>query len=233
MTELAAVMQQLEEAIASVRGINGVLQPPTEQFTETDEDRIVTVSVDADGNFTQIKVASGWEDRLEPEMLQSRINEVIVRAVVHRLGLNPDMTQDEADALVEQIGLPSQVQQKDRDMAEQMVFEQSRDFEQLVEQVGADSGRALEELYKNLDRLDAALSSQDTPTQEQRYYSKNRMVSVLSNGQDIREVSFKENWLDIPRSGTTITICFNEILEQLPQTGSGSGWDDTLSHFIG
>lgn len=222
MDELSQAMNLLEQAIADMRNMP-TFQPQTD-FTETDEDHTVEVTVDAEGKIANIRVFNGWEDRIEASMLADRINMTLGRANLRKMGVDPDFEGPDGTEAPELIDLnqtppQAEVTAEDRKAAQEMSEQSYAEFLQRVENTKRNRAEVMEDIQRKFDELDAVLAGAATPSEDQRYFSDNQMVSIESDGVSMGNVEIKDSWLNSPRSGLTVTQCLNEALQQVPQSG--------------
>lgn len=223
MDQLEQAMANLEQTMAQLRSFP-VLQPQTD-FSEIDDQRSVEVIVDEAGNISAIKVLNGWEDRIPTEELTGRINQILARAMVRAMGIDPDddyadlpdLSDEQLPTLDEATSVT--VSADDKAAAAAFVDERYAEFVEMVEYTKNHQEEILEDIQRRFDELDSVLT-ESPMTEKKRYYSENRMVSLTSDGAGIGDVQISESWLKGSRSGLTITQCLTEALQQAPQASA-------------
>ncbi len=232
MDDLARLMDKLSESIATLNRLSASLNPPEEDFVETDEDRVVSVESRPDGSLIAIKIANKWEETLEPEELAPRIEQVLAIAQMRAMGLGMGELTGRDAIEAPQIDLEDvEPTAADRAAAQRASAASYEQFVAKVDQAMADEGATLERFYVGLEKLDAALAraEADEPETEERIYSENHNVWAVITPGGLSGFGFKEGWLE-KQSATNLNICLAEIVAQLPAT-EGPALTDVMRQF--
>lgn len=232
MDDLARLMDQLSESIATLNRLSNALNPPEEDFIETDEDKVVSVESRPDGSLIAIKIANKWDEKVEPEELSGRIEQVVAAAQLRAMGLGSGALTGKDAIEAPDLDI-SNVQPTAADWAaaERLSAASYEQFVAEVDEAMADEGATLERFYNGLERLDEALNSVDAPQTEDeaRLYSENHNVWAVATPGGLSGFGFKEGWLD-KQSATTLNICLAEIVAQVP-AADGPPLADVLRQF--
>lgn len=222
MTELpfdeGELMAELEQAIADLNAFASTFELPDGDVTEHDRRGVVAVTVSPGLSVTTITVLPTWEEKVPAPELALAVDEALGRATTRALGLDPDAdAQPEPDARPAPI--TPQVRAEARrtiDQAERRLLDQAatmgRDFRAGEDRIDA----LVAQMESAITATELAQSPDALPDSPQRVYSANRMVSMATTGMSFMATDINQNWLK-GRSGTAVTQCLAEILEQAPQ----------------
>ena len=224
MDELNQLMAELPQSISTLNKLSESLDPPTEDYTETDADRVVTISCRPNGALISIRIADNWRNKIEPDMLADRLNQTMAAAQLRAMGIGSveltgkGRSRDDDSASQERIDLTSvQPTAADRKQAEQYAQRSYQEFVNRVDEAVRDEGAALERFYSGMDKLNRALADEvpDAADEEQHIYSENHKAWAVLTPAGVNGFDFKANWVK-NQTGITLTNCLREIIEQLP-----------------
>lgn len=232
------LLADLDKELRSVLGALQNFSPVTEDVTMSDETETVRVTVRPDTSLAAIQVAPTWTDKVEPEALAGVIGDVLGRAQARAMGFDVDRLEagDQTEVVVDEARVEADRARMIRDAEETLLRpsteeELQRKIESLPGTVDAALARFDDEIARlqNLDDSDLPQDPEEfTPGEGYGVLveSENRMVGVRVVAGLVAEVTFKESWL-ASRSGNTLTECFTQIIDQLPevvaaQTGQGA-----------
>ncbi len=214
----SSLMAELEQTIADLNAITAAFTMPEAEVTETDRRGVATATVSPHLAVTRISVQPTWEHTVTAAELPAALDDAIGRATMRAMGLDPD-GEESPDSLSGAAPITGAVRAEAHRTVQQT--------EQRLLDQAATQGRDPRATEDHIDRLvaqmEAAISAAERaqaegPLQDEpeRLYSDNHMVSMASNGVSLMGTEINQNWLR-GKSGTAVTQCLSEILDQAPR----------------
>ncbi|HPZ49034.1 MAG TPA: hypothetical protein PLA44_04145 [Propionibacteriaceae bacterium] len=217
------LMAELEQAIADLNSLATSFQMPEGDVTETDRRGVASATVTPDLAVSALSVVPTWENKIPAEELAMAIDEALGRATTRAMGIDPDADPEAAAADEPPADAPTPVTAADRAEARQTLHDVEERMLNQAAAMGRDERAAEDHIDRMVAQMESALSAAERaqaegtlPDEPNRFYSANKMVSMASTGMSFMGTEINLNWLR-GKSGTAVTQCLAEILEQAPQ----------------
>ncbi len=214
------LMAELEQAVADLNSFATAFDVPEGDVTESDRRGVVSATVNPNLAVVSIVVKPTWETTVPAEELAVCVDEALGRATTRAMGIDPDAAPDEA---AEPDTGPAPITAADRAEARRTVEETERRMLDSAAALGRDPEAAANRIDAMVAQMEAAITASEQALDRgelsedpNRYYSANRMVSMASSGMSFMGTDINVNWLR-GKSGTAVTQCLTEVLEQAPQ----------------
>jgi|JI8StandDraft_1071087.scaffolds.fasta_scaffold89293_2 hypothetical protein len=215
------LMAELEQAVADLKAFASAFTLPEGDVTETDLTGVVAATVTPGLAVRSIVVQPTWENVVEAGRLAACVDEALGRATSRAMGIDPDLAID-LDAEEAPSG-PAPVTASDKAEARRTVADMERHLLDQAASIDRDPEAAATRLEQLVSQMESAIAATERAQAEgipdgepDRLYSANRMVSMASNGMSFLGTDININWLK-GKSGSAVTQCLSEILEQAPQ----------------
>ncbi len=217
------LMAELEQAIADLSSFASAFTMPDGDVTETDRRGVVAATVSPNLAVVKITVQPTWENTVPAAELALAVDEALGRATTRAMGIDPDGAPVELDLDAGASEPPAPITPEVRAEANRTVAQTERRLLDQAAEMGRDPRAAEDRIDRMVAQMEGAIASTERaqsegalPDEPVRYYSANRMVSMASSGMSFMGTDINQNWLR-GKSGTAVTQCLAEILEQAPQ----------------
>lgn len=221
--DLTTLQADLEQVTADMNRVASLFSLPEGDVTETDDLDLVTVVVSPDLAVRSVTVDARWGEEVSPDDLTVRVNTTLSRATVRAMGFDPDAAvPDDPGADVPQER--ATVTEADKAAAARLLQATEAAMDATIRQAAQSPDSVGAEIEEMLDRVEAQLRAAEAATvraddeageEPARLYSENRMVSAAVVAGTVSDIEINANWLR-GKSGTAVTQCLAEILQQVP-----------------
>lgn len=197
----------LAQSIAAMNSVGSLFDFSSEPVEGTDEQKVVTATVEPSMQLLSLRVLPKWQDKIEPEQLNLAVRMAIGNATCKVMGFDPagdkrpPVAADPADI---------EVTAADREQARQRIEGGMSMFDGVE---NADRGELWERFHSTMDRAKAIDPQVHQNPGEKQYFNESRRASMTyAQGLPV-EVDFDLNWVR-SRSGNAITEALMEIIDQ-------------------
>lgn len=197
----------LAKSIAAMNSIGSLFEFSEEPVEGTDEQKVVTATVEPSMQLLSLRVLPKWQEKIEPEQLNLAVRMAIGNATCKVMGFDPagdrrpPVPPDPEDI---------EVTAADREEARQRVQSGMKRFDGIE---SADRSELWERFDSTMDRAKAMDTTVQQNPGEKQYFNESRRASMTyAQGMPV-EVEFDLNWLR-SRSGNAVTEALMQIIDQ-------------------